>query len=152
MHHTRQTQRPDLLIICFQIPPPGVHQAHLCRGHLLPRADRAKRGDRLRRGEHQGPVEVCAGVHGERKGRRIRPSKNLEIRSTLVPFLRSAIEDYFIECVLYMDERELKKDYDECKKKTCKIFNPVQFITLHILVTVKLHVALMSYCSHGILC
>lgn len=51
--------------IWFQVPSSGVHQAHLCRGHLLPGADRAPGGDGFRRGEHQGAVEVCAGAHGE---------------------------------------------------------------------------------------
>lgn len=54
---------PYFDIICFQTPSPGVHQAHLRRGHLLPRADRAKRGDGFRRGEHQSAVEVGAGAH-----------------------------------------------------------------------------------------
>ncbi|XP_026171094.1 4-hydroxyphenylpyruvate dioxygenase-like protein isoform X2 [Mastacembelus armatus] len=47
-----------------KIPSPGVYQAHFCRGHLFPGADRAKRGVRFRRGEHPGAVEVGAGVHG----------------------------------------------------------------------------------------
>ena len=60
-----ETGCPYLGIFCFQTPPPAVHQATLCRGYLLPRADRAKRGHRFWRGEHQGPVEVGAGAHGE---------------------------------------------------------------------------------------
>ncbi|XP_028990330.1 4-hydroxyphenylpyruvate dioxygenase-like protein isoform X2 [Betta splendens] len=35
------------------------------RGHVLPGADREERGHGLWRGEHQGAVEVGAGVHGE---------------------------------------------------------------------------------------
>lgn len=56
-----------LLSPCLQIPSPGVHQAHLHRGHLLPRADRAKGGDGFWRGKHQSAVEVGAGLHGERE-------------------------------------------------------------------------------------
>lgn len=48
-----------------QIPSSGVHQAYICRRHLLPGADRTKRSDGFWRGKHQGAVAIRAGIHGE---------------------------------------------------------------------------------------
>ncbi|XP_016111115.1 4-hydroxyphenylpyruvate dioxygenase-like protein isoform X2 [Sinocyclocheilus grahami] len=61
-----------------EVSAPGVHQAHLRRGHLLPGADRAQRRHRLRRGEHPCALEIRAGLHGERRASRDGARKQAE--------------------------------------------------------------------------